>query len=124
MARQVVILVSEAHRLRALDLVRNAPLEMAVIVQDRTRTLDQNAALHSALTDIAEQVRPDGRAYDKDTWRLLLKIKFFGKDVRELPTGEIVEVEPHSRFRNRAEFSEFIEFVYAFGTESGVRWTG
>ncbi len=44
----------QAHGL-ALDSVKTAPEGYIVTIQEPTRTLDQNAALHAAISDIAKK---------------------------------------------------------------------
>ena len=44
MEKRTFILAHEVARANAIEAVRNAPQGYAVVIQERTRTLDQNAA--------------------------------------------------------------------------------
>ena len=95
-----------------------------VRVTRQTRNLDQNAKLWAILGDIARQVEWYGQHYDADTWKVLL-MHGLGKEQRIIPAigGGIISIPHHSSTLTVGEMSDLIEYIQAFGSEQGVRWT-
>ena len=69
MDKRIMILATEAHRIRASLMLREAPLGYAVEIKPPTRSLSQNAMLWACLTDIANQVTYYGKKYRKEDWK-------------------------------------------------------
>lgn len=102
---------------------------LVVEVKERTRSVEANAKLHACLSDIAKQIKWAGQTRDIDTWKRLLTagwLRARGESVEILPAidGHGVDVV----FRRTShltvkECAELIEYVQAWGTEQGVRFT-
>lgn len=102
---------------------------LVVEVKERTRSVEANAKLHACLGDIAKQIKWAGQTRDIDTWKRLLTagwLRARGESVEILPAidGHGVDVV----FRRTShltvkECAELIEYVQAWGTEQGVRFT-
>lgn len=108
------------------------------------RTIEQNKKEHAMIADINKQgvFKIPGRTvrmsdYDSDEAKSLL-IMWFAKDMKECGTelkkppklvqdpfsGEFYTIRPSSKDDlDIDETSQFIEWLYQTGTETGVRWS-
>lgn len=99
-----------------------------VSVTDVVRSLDQNAKQWPMLRDIADQVplRINGqevRASEAD-FKAVLTAAFTGETrFAESPFGGLVAIGISTRSMPKKQFVEYIEFLYAFGTDKGVIWS-
>jgi len=92
------------------------------------RNLDQNAALHAALTDIARQVEWNGKKLSLEVWKRLCMASWL-REEREKPmmipaldgNGVDVVYERTSKL-SKAQCSSLLEWCYAFGAEQGVKF--
>lgn len=119
-------LVHATARSRALDAVQRAEDGAVVTVGPPTRNLEQNALLHAALTDIAEQVEWHGQRFDLETWKRLCTAAWLrerGGNPQMVPAldghGFDIIYQPTSKL-SKSEFSELCEWVFAFGASNGV----
>lgn len=110
---------------RAHRLIDNAPPGYTVRVEAPRRTLDQNAKLWAVLTDIACAM-PEGRRHDPETWKAIF-MQAFGHEQRFAMglNGEPFPLGYRSSKMRKAQFSEFIEFIYSEVARRGwpVVWT-
>lgn len=103
--------------------------ELELIVRPKRRNTMQNALLHALLTDISRQIKWAGMHQDVETWKRLLTAAWLrarGKTVAILPAidGHGVDVVfRHTSELTASECAELIEFVLAWGAESGVRFS-
>ncbi|MFN7004306.1 MAG: recombination protein NinB, partial [Roseinatronobacter sp.] len=65
---QVVILRGLEQQALACSLIRRAPVDAVVTIKEGTRTLDQNALMWAALSDIA-RAKPEGRVMGPEAWK-------------------------------------------------------
>lgn len=117
---------SELHRQFIGSVVATSPAGCIVTIRPPNRTLEQNALLHAALTDIAEQVEWKGQRFSVIVWKRLCTASW----LRE--RGESPELIPaldgngfdviyeHTSEMTVAQLSEFLEWCFAFGAENGV----
>ena len=113
-----------ANRQRAHQLVDAAPDGAVLNIREAARSNDQNAKLWAMLSDVA-RAKPEGRFLPADIWKSLFMAEagfkphfepsLDGKGV--VPTGY-----KSSRLR-KAEFSDLIEAIYAFGAQHDVQWS-
>ena len=87
-----------------------------------TRSSEQNRRYWSILTEISEQLRPEGKQYSPETWHEYAKARFIGKDV-VIVDGEPFLIAKTSTKLKVAEFSDFMAQVEAWGVEHGVKFT-
>jgi hypothetical protein len=93
------------------------------------RSNDQNRKLHAMLGEIADQVEWAGAKRDTDTWKRLMVAAWCratGETVEFLPAidGKGVDIVfRHTSEMTKAEVSDLIEFVYAWGADAGVVFT-
>lgn len=120
------VLGSETHRQFIGSLVAMSPAGWVVRLSPPTRNLEQNALLHAALTNIADQVTWHGQRFDLETWKRLCTAAWLrerGGNPQMVPAldghGFDIIYQPTSKL-SKGEFSELCEYVFAFGAQNGV----
>lgn len=99
-------------------------------IKPEKRSLDQNAKLHSMMSDISKQLEWAGAHRNIETWKRLLTAAWCrakGEHVEMLPAidGHGFDIVfRHTSKLTRSECSDLIEFIYAWATEKNVRFTG
>lgn len=93
-------------------------------VKPQKRNLAQNARLWAMLTDVSRQVEWYGKRLTQEDWKHV-----FTASLRKLSvvpnldgTG-FVALGLSTSNMTKAEFSELIELIFAFGAERGVKWS-
>ena len=116
------ILAHPEARRRAMAAVAEAPEGYGVTVAPPKRSLEQNAALWARLGEIAEQVEWHGQhltsAEWKDVFSAALKKQ---KAVPGIDGGFVILGSSTSRM-SKAEMSDLLELIAAFGAERGVEF--
>ena len=117
---QTVYLTDQRQREIAKALIDAAPKGGVVRVSGPTRSLDQNALMHSLLSSLS-RAKPEGRRHTPEVWKALMmhacghQVQFeHGIDGLPFPIG----------FRSSrltvAQMSDLIEFIYEYGARHGV----
>jgi hypothetical protein len=122
MSRAVVILGSPAERSRVAKWALTAPLGTRVEFKEAKRSTEQNARMWAMLTDVSKQVKHQDRTYSPDDWKCLF-MHALGQEVRFLPAlnGQgFVPIGYRSSDLSKAEMTELIELMFAWGAEHGV----
>ena len=119
----VVTLSTPYARQKAHQLIEKAPADYLCRIEPPKRTKEQNDKLWPMLTDISVQ-KPQGRRMTPDQWKAVFmqacgyEVQFLnGLDGQPFPAGF------RSSRLSKAQMSELIEFIQAWGDENGVRWT-
>lgn len=122
MTGHVTPLASEAHRMRAHQLIQKAPADWLCRVEPPKRTLDQNDKLWAMLTDVSVS-KPNGRRMTPDQWKCVFmqacgwEVQFLeGLDGQPFPAGF------RSSRMTKRQMSDLIEFIQSWGDQNGVRW--
>ena len=124
------------HKAMAFAWRKAKPLLLAghklqLQIKPQTRNLRQNAALHAAIADIAQQVdwpRGSGQMHDGEVWKRLLVASWCrvrGESVTVLPAldGHGVDMVPRRTSKlTKHECSELLEYVHAWGVDQGVEF--
>lgn len=102
--------------------------EVALIVSEPRRTLDQNAKIWPMFQDIADQVEwfVDGRLQRlaKEEWKEILTAGLTKHQrVAAGIEGGFVLLGARTSRMTKAQISELIELAYAFGAEHNVVWS-
>ena len=121
---QTLILANAHVRRRAHELIEVAPDCAVVNIRAASRTNDQNAKLWAMLSDIA-RAKPQGRVLSTETWKALF-MNAAGFSCTFEPTLDgrgVVPLGFKSSRLTKAEFSDLIECIYAYGAEHGIEWT-
>jgi len=121
---QTVILRGDSQRDFAKALINRAPDDSVVNIQAARRTNDQNAKMHAMLSDIA-RAKPQGRVLTTDVWKALFMAEagFRCHFEPSLDGTGVVPLGFKSSKLRKAEFSDLIECIGAFGAEHGVEWS-
>lgn len=130
------ILAHQTARDRAKAAIDAAPDGHVVRIDPPKKKREQEEKYHAQIGDIAKQCRFMGKVCDAEDWKRLL-IDAFAKAMRDAGTplhhdgrvvpsldGErVVQLGIQSRDFWVKEAAEFIEYLYAYGTENDVVWT-
>jgi len=122
MSRSLLILNSPNVRARAKTWIDAAPHNTAIEFREAKRSISANAKMWASLTDVSKQVLHFGRQYPPEIWKLLM-MHALGQEMKFIPALDGTTVVPlgyRSSELDKAEMSELIEFIIAWGTEHGV----
>lgn len=109
-----------------LKATLTAGRRMVLTLKPETRSLKENALLHALLTQISKQKDWAGQKRDVETWKRLITAAWCrarGEHVEMLPAldGHGVDIVFRRTSQlTRAECSELIEFLYAWGAQVGI----
>ena len=122
-------------RAAAMDAVRSSITsgqDIEIEVRPPRRSLDANAAMWATLTDISRQVEWKHTRkgewiiglMPKDAWKAVLTAAFeLETDMALGIDGVTVMLGARTSHYSRKKMGDFIEYVHAFGSERGVRWS-
>lgn len=126
---RAIAVAAYEHAMAQIDAGQDVEIE----VREPRRTLDANACMWASLGDIAAQVDwphtdAGGRwAFGKmsaDNWKAVLTAGFEQETrMAQAVAGGAVMLGARTSQYSKRRMGEFIEFVHAFGTERGVRWS-
>lgn len=126
MDKRLFILAHDMARDTAVRAVQSAPHGYAVIVQERNRSLDQNAAQWPILQAFSKQLQwpVNGRmvSMSKEEWKDVLTAAFRQETARLAMglDGGVVMLGQRTREFGKKEFSEWLEFLHATAADRGV----
>ena len=121
MSRAIVIIRTDADRERIVRWARHVDEGTTVEFRKARRSLDQNALLWSRLSDIATQVEWYGQHLSPEDWKDVLTASL--RRTRVVPgidAGTFVPLGMRTSDMTKAEFSDLLEMIAAFGAERGV----
>lgn len=104
-------------------------LEFKIVKATDRRNIEQNKKIHAMLSDISRQIKHYEQTYSVDVWKRLTMSAWL-REANESPlmipaidgNGIDVIFERTSKL-SRKRMAEYIEWVYAFGTNAGVTWS-
>jgi hypothetical protein len=116
-------LINRQARMAAMEAIEAVPDGWICRVTDATRSLDQNAKLWPLLTDISSQVIWYGQRLNPDDWKSVFTAAL--KKSRVVPglDGGFVVCGQSTSGMGKAEFSELLDLIMAFGAEHEVEWS-
>jgi hypothetical protein len=100
------------------------PSGTRVEFKEAKRSSEQNARFWAMLTDVATQLTWHGQKLTSDDWKLIF-LDALKRELRIVPniTGNgFVNLGRSSSDLTKAEFSDLIEIIAAFGAEHGVQF--
>lgn len=124
-ARHFLILSSQEIREKAARWVMGLPPGTRVEFKQPRRTLDQSARMWAMLGDIARQKQHCGRYYDAADWKVIF-LHALGRETRFVPALDgagFLPIGQSSSDLSKAEMSELIELLFAWGAQNGIRWS-
>jgi hypothetical protein len=113
-------LAGRAARANAVELCTVMPEGWTVTFAPPRRSLDQNAKLWAALSDVARQVEWHGQKLEAGEWKDVFTAALKRQKVVPGIEGGFVVLGSSTSRMVKAEMSELIELVHAFGAERGV----
>lgn len=122
MSRALLVLNTDADRKKATAWAWDAPAGTRIEWKAPKRSLDQNARMWAALTDIATQVKYRGLKLTPDDWKLVF-LDALKREVRIVPnldgTG-FVSLTKSSSDLSKQEMSDLLEIIQAWAAQNGV----
>ena len=104
--------------------------KMILECKPASKTRAQEEKYHAMIGEVAKQAQHLGSVWTPDDWKRLLLDKFaretgrtHGKVIPNLDKSGVVEVGIQSRNFNRADGSDFIEWLHCWGAENGVTYS-
>ena len=120
---QTVILRGHSQRVLAKDLIDKAPVDAVVKISPATRSDDQNSKMWAMLSDIS-RAKPEGRMHTPETWKNLFMHALGYQVAFEMGlSGEPFPVGFRSSRLTKAQMSDLLEFISAYGAEHNVKWS-
>jgi hypothetical protein len=116
----IYVLAHPAARANAVESVRTAPEGYIVEIKPKTRSLDQNRKLWAALNDLARQVTWHGLKLTAENWKDMTTAAVKRQQVVPGIDGGFVVLGASTSKMSKAEMSELLEFIIAFGTQQNV----
>ena len=116
-------LVSDQVRAHCIDEIARAPLGKVVIVQDPTRTLEQNALMWAMLADISAQVDWYGQKLTSEEWKDVFSAALKRQKVVPGLDGGFVVCGQRTSKMTKGEMSDLVELMSAFCAERCVKLT-
>lgn len=134
--KQLFILAHDTARRGAMAAVSNAPEGHVVTIAEPAKRREQEEKYHAMIGDIASQWKFMGQRVDKDDAKRLL-VDAFAKAMRDAGTPlhhdgrvvpsldgqRVVQLGIQTSKFYKAEASEFIEFLSAWGAENGIEFS-
>lgn len=134
--KQTFIMAHDLARSNAVKAVQSAPDGYMVQISEPTKKREQEEKYHAMIGDISKQCEFMGEKRDADDWKRLL-VDAFAKVMRDSGTplhhdGRVIPSLDFQRVVQLGiqtsdfwvrEASEFVEYLYAFGSERNVRWS-
>lgn len=119
-------LTNDLRRQAAKREIDTAPDGYTVEIKERTRTADQNAALHAMLTDISRQKDWAGKKRSVDEWKCLMvsghriALKQAGEVIPGIE-GEFVQLRKSTTAMGVKELGSLLEYVSAWAAMNDVK---
>lgn len=122
MGRALIVVRSDLDRRKAAGWCQKAPSGTRVEFKASKRTLPQNDRMWAMLTDVANQKEHCGRKYTPDQWKIIM-MHACGHELQFLPSlegGTFIPWGQSSSDLSKAEMSELMDFMEAWGAQNGV----
>jgi hypothetical protein len=119
-----VFVINDRNRRHVAEQVANLPGGYVIKAGPATRTLEANAAMWAMLTDISKQVVWHGRKLDAESWKHIFSSSLRKQDVvPNLDGTGFVVMGVSTSSMSKAEMSELLELIQAFGAQQGVKFS-
>jgi hypothetical protein len=124
-------LINNQVKKNTIDYIRDLPYDekrpLIVEIKPKTRSLDQNAKLHSIFSDFANSALDfGGKRRSADEWKVILisghSISTGGQgEVIAGIEGELICIRESSAGMSVGRMASLIEYITAYATEMGVQ---
>lgn len=98
-------------------------IRLTVEARQETRSTPQNRMLWSCLHDIAKQVVWHGQRLDAEAWKDMATAALKRQRVVPGIDGGFVVLGTRTSQMTRAEMTELIDYLHAFGDQHDVQWS-
>jgi hypothetical protein len=122
MSRVLITINGAADRERAIKWIKNSPAGTRIEFKAAKRTIAQNDKMWIMLTEVSRQIRWDDKHLRPADWRDLF-IDALKRELRVVPTLDgtgMLSLGRSTSDLTKAEMSDLIELVYAFGANHGA----
>lgn len=117
----IVLRTPTLRQFAASYILDAAPDNTMVVFKENKRTLEQNAKLHAAIDDVAQQVTWHGQTLPAWKWKQLFVDALNNTEIIPgIEPGTFTAVRKSTTELSIPECSDLIEIVHAFGAERGV----
>jgi hypothetical protein len=124
MSDKQVYRITATNRRHVAERVANLPEGYVIKAGPATRTLEANAAMWAMLTDISKQVVWHSRKLDAESWKHIFSSSLRKQDVvPNLDGTGFVVMGVSTSSMSKAEMSELLELIQAFGAQHNVRFS-
>lgn len=106
----------------AIKLELNMGQRLTVKVEPEKRSTDQNSKLWACLTDVSQQVDWHGQKLEPAEWKDVFTAALKRQKVVPGLEGGFVVLGSSTSRMSKAELSELIELMHAFGAERDVKF--
>ena len=118
--RTFILAHDQARENAARFVMREAPAGYCVTVSEPTRSLEQNALMWPLLEKLADNVVWHDAKLSREDWKDMLTASLRKQRAAPGIDGGFVVFGERTRVYSKAQFSELIELIYAFGAQHGV----
>jgi hypothetical protein len=123
---KVTIFLNRTNRRMAADAVHSRPDGHVLVLQEPTRTVRQNALLHSLFSQIADQAEFHGRRLTAVQWKTLLVSAHavatgIGTDMVPGIEGEWVNIRESTAQMGVKRLNSLIEYTLAWAADNDIR---
>lgn len=121
---QTIILRGQSQRDFAKALLDRAPADAVVTIKEASRTLDQNAYLWSALSDIS-RAKPEGRHWTPETWKAAF-MHFLGHQIQfceGLDNSGPFPLGFRSSKLTVRQMADLLTCILEYGDRHEIKWT-
>jgi len=120
---QTVWLRGEYQRRLAHQLIDKAPQDAVVKISQAKRSDDQNAKMWAMLSDIS-RASPEERRHIPEVWKCIF-MAALGHEVMFTMglNNQLFPIGFKTSKLNKAQMSDLIEFIYAYGAQNNVKWS-
>lgn len=105
----------------------NAGRQLTLEIRKASKSREQEEKYHALIGEIAKQAQHLGATWDAESWKRLLVDQFCrenniktGTVIPNLTGDGIVQLGFQTKKFTKEQASEFVEWLYAWGTERGV----
>lgn len=124
MSRALITIIRDEDRGRVAKWAAQAPAGTRVEFKAAKRSAPQNDRMWAMLTDVATQLKWHGTLLRPDDWKLIF-LDALKRELRVVPnidgTG-FVNLGRSSSDLSKAEMTDLIELIFAFGAKHKVRF--
>lgn len=120
--KQIIFLIDQRRRDYAKQQIDMAGQDQVCVIQEKTRTLEQNALMWSLLAHLSKQVNWHGQYLTSDEWKCVMSASLKQQKVVPGIDSGFVVIGARTSKMGKKEMSDLCELIYAFGAGQGVRF--